>query len=106
MYQRGDVWKVKLYPTRGAEQDGIRPCLIVSPNSLNSNLENVIVLPMTKSLKPWPTRVELTLNQVAGQACIEHIRSVSKTRLIEKLGTISLDELATISKRLQATFAL
>ena len=104
--QYGEIWKVKLYPVRDSEQDGVRPCLVVGPNSMNNGLGTVIVLPMTRSLKDWPSRVSIKLNDEQGQACIEHIRSISKSRFLKKLGKATAEEMATASKHLQATFAL
>jgi mRNA interferase MazF len=105
MHLNGEIWKIKLYPTRGSEQDGVRPCVIVSPNSMNKSLSTIIVLPMTTQLKSWPSRVEINFDKKVGQVCIEHIRSVSKERFIEKLGTVSEIEMAIIQKHLQATFS-
>lgn len=102
----GEIWKVKLYPVRGSEQDGIRPCLIISPNSMNKALQTVIVLPLTTSIKDWPTRVNVVLVNKEGQACIEHIRSVSKERFLERLGEASEIEMALVRKHLNATFAM
>ena len=104
MFQNGDIWKVKLYPVRDSEQDGIRPCIIVSPNSMNDSLNTLIVLPMTTSIKNWPTRIDIELNGKMGQACVEHIRSLSKSRFQKKLGRASNDEIAIIQKLLQSTF--
>lgn len=102
----GEIWKVKLYPIRGSEQDGIRPCLIVSPNSMNQALKTVIVVPLTTSLKEWPTRVNLLVKKTESQACIEHIRSVSKERFIEHIGEASDLEMASVRKHLNAVFSL
>ena len=104
MCKNGEIWKVKLYPARGSEQDGIRPCLVVSPDSMNQALQTVVVLPMTRAEKDWPTRVRIKLNQEFGQACIEHIRSVSKERLIEKIGSANEIEMAQTFKLIHATF--
>lgn len=101
----GEIWKVKLYPVRGSEQDGVRPCVVVSPNSMNKALPTVIVIPLTRSLKDWPTRVEIKLKNVTGQACLEHIRSVSKERLIEKVDTANHIEMSLIRKTLEALFS-
>jgi len=101
----GEIWKVKLYPVRGSEQDGIRPCVVVSPNSINKALQTIIVVPLTTSTKEWPTRVHVILKSKQSQACIEHIRSVSKERFIEKLGEVSEIELASIRKHLIAVFS-
>ena len=105
MFLNGEIWKIKLHPVRGSEQDGVRPCIIVSPNSMNVALSTIIVIPLTSQLKNWPTRIEVKFDNIDGQACIEHIRSVSKERFLEKLGNITDIELAIIQKRLQATFS-
>jgi mRNA interferase MazF len=102
----GEIWKVKLYPVRGSEQDGVRPCLIVSPNSMNSALQTIIVVPLTTSAKDWPTRVSVLIRETKSQACIEHISSVSKERFVEKLGVVSEIEMASIRKHLLAVFSL
>ncbi len=106
MCKNGEIWKVKLYPARGSEQDGVRPCLIISPDSMNKALQTVVVLPMTRSEKDWPSRVPIKLNQETGQACIEHIRSVSKERLIEKIGSANEMEMAKTYKHIHAMFCL
>ena len=106
MYLNGEIWKVKLYPVRENEQDGVRPCLIVSPDSVNQALGTIIILPMTTSKKNWPTRVGIDLDGISGQACIDHIRSVSKSRFQQKLGNASEKEMATIRKTLQSTFSV
>ena len=101
----GEIWKVKLYPVRGSEQDGVRPCLIVSPNAMNKALQTIIVVPLTTSAKDWPTRVKILVKNTESQACIEHIRSVSKERFVECMGVASEIEMASIRKHLNAIFA-
>lgn len=101
----GEIWKVKLYPVRGSEQDGIRPCLIISPNSMNKSLQTVIVVPITTSFKDWPTRVSILVKDIPSQACIEHIRSISKERFSEKVGSATEIEMAAVRKHLSAVFS-
>ncbi len=101
----GEVWNVKLYPVRGSEQDRIRPCLIVSPNSMNEALKTVIVVPLTTAKKEWPTRVNLLIEKTESQACIEHIRSISKERFLKKICEISDLDMATLRKHILAVFA-
>ena len=104
--QCSEIWKIKLYPVRGSEQDGLRPCVVVSPNSMNKALQTVIIVPLTSSLKDWPTRSTVFVQKQESQACLEHIRSVSKERFIEKLGKVSDVEMAIIRKKLSAIFAV
>lgn len=45
---RGEIWEFDLNPTRGREQRGVRPCLVVSTDALNkSNFGTVVVCPIT-----------------------------------------------------------
>ncbi len=100
-----EIWKVKLYPVRGSEQDGIRPCLVISPNSMNKALQTIIVVPLTTSHKDWPTRANISINKTQSQACIEHIRSVSKERFVEKIGKSTDIEMAAVRKKMSAIFS-
>ncbi len=93
---RGDIWQVVLDPIKGSEQAGLRPCVIVSPDSMNAHLETVIVVPLSTKKKDWPTRVDTEIKDVSGQSLCEQIRTVSKKRLKEKSGKIKITELIQI----------
>ena len=45
--RRGEIWIVRLDPTAGHEQRGIRPVLIVSPAPFNELTGTPVVLPIT-----------------------------------------------------------
>ena len=45
--QRGEIWLVGLDPTRGHEQKGRRPVLIVSPEAFNGVTKVPVVVPIT-----------------------------------------------------------
>lgn len=45
--RRGEIWRVRLDPTAGHEQQGTRPVLIVSPRRFNELTGTPIVLPIT-----------------------------------------------------------
>ena len=45
--RRGEIWMVSLEPTRGREQQGHRPVLIVSPDPFNAVTRLPVVLPVT-----------------------------------------------------------
>lgn len=57
--KRGEVYLVNLDPTVGSEIKKTRPGLVVSPDEANAFLNTVIIAPLTSTLKPYPTRVEL-----------------------------------------------
>lgn len=93
---RGDVWNVLLDPIKGSEQAGHRPCIIVSPDSMNEQLETIIVIPLSRQKKDWPTRVDIEFQEVSGQALCEQIRTVSKKRLSKKLGHLPIKDIIHI----------
>lgn len=45
--KRGDIWLVSLDPSRGHEQQGTRPVLVVSPDRFNTVTRLPIVVPVT-----------------------------------------------------------
>jgi len=45
---RGDIYRVSLDPTKGNEQQGTRPVLVVSPSAFNQVTRMPIVLPITQ----------------------------------------------------------
>jgi mRNA interferase MazF len=103
--RQGEIWKANLDPSKGSEQAGFRPVVIVSGNLLNENLATVIVVPLTTKVKQYKGNPVLTPDKVNGlkeesEMLVFHIRSVSKHRLIAKTGNISRDELARTIKTL------
>lgn len=93
---RGDVWDVVLDPTKGSEQAGIRPCVVVSPDSMNEQLDTIIVIPLTTKKKNWPTRVDTHIDGLEGQAICEQIRTISKRRLKKRVTKLKISEIVQI----------
>jgi mRNA interferase MazF len=87
--RRDEVWLVSLDPTHGAEIQKTRPCLVVSPDEMNRYLQTVIIVPMTTTMRPYPTRVPLRFQGKSGQAALDQLRAVDRQRLVRKLGTVS-----------------
>jgi mRNA interferase MazF len=53
---------------------------------------------MTSAQKNYPTRVFCTFQKKKGQIVLDQLRTIDKTRLVRKLGTIdSKDQLEVIS---------
>jgi mRNA interferase MazF len=100
----GDLVSVLLNPSEGSEQKGLRPCVVISPKSLNENLSICTVIPLTTSLKNWPTRVETNLDGVEGQAAVEQIRTISQGRIKKKKGSVPQNILDEIRLVIRQTF--
>jgi mRNA interferase MazF len=84
--KRFEVWNIELSPAQGSEIQKTRPCLIVSPPETNKFLNTVVIVPMTSTIKPYPTRLNCYFKGKDGQLVVDQIRSVDKSRLIAKLG--------------------
>ena len=75
-------------PSKGTEINKIRPCLVISPDLANQALPNIIVAPLTSTLKNYPSRINCDFKKKSGQIMIDQIRTIDKRRLIKVLGTI------------------
>jgi mRNA interferase MazF len=88
MVKRFEIRNAELNPTIGSEINKIRPCLIVSPDETNKYLNTVVVVPLTSTLKPYPTRIDCHFQGKKGQLAIDQIRCLDKTRLRKKMGEL------------------
>ena len=102
---RFDVFLISLNPTRGSEIRKTRPCLIISPDEMNDYIRTVIVAPMTTKGRPYPSRVSCAFQGKRGQVVLDQIRTVDKTRLVRRLGTISPSVQRKVLDVLQEMFA-
>ena len=86
---RFEVYLVRLDPTEGHEIQKTRPCVVISPDEMNRHIGTVIVAPLTTRGRPYPTRIPIRFQRKSGQVVLDQIRTVDKTRLVRRLGTIS-----------------
>jgi mRNA interferase MazF len=102
---RDEVWLVDLDPTQGVEIQKTRPCLVISPDEMNSHLQTVIVAPMTTVLRPYPTRVAVRFQGKRGQVAVDQLRAVDRKRLVRRLGTIAASTAHAATATLAEMFA-
>lgn len=102
---RGEIWLVNWSPARGSEQEGIRPSLILQTDKGNSNKNypNTIVLTITTQGKEIPFHIKLNPNKINGLKEISYIKceqilTISKKRLVKKIGVIDSESLKEIEK--------
>lgn len=96
--RRWEVYRANLEPVVGGEQAGTaRPVLVVSNDGFNRNSGVVTVIPLTrlagKSRLPYSYEVLLPEraagNPVASIAMPYQVRSISKLRLLARLGVLT-----------------
>ena len=94
---RGEIYWADLNPTKGHEQAGVRPVLIISDDIFNERSGTVIAFAIT-SQKPkagFPLTFELSDSNLPKRswAKISQIRTLSVSRLSKKLGKATPEEL-------------
>ena len=104
--RRFDIVLVSLDPTVGSEIRKTRPCLVVSPDEMNRHVGTVIVAPMTRATKPYPTRVPIRFRRKNGQVALDQLRTVDKARLVRRLGAADAATAATVADVLVEMFSL
>ena len=103
--RRGHVHLVCLDPTVGREIRKTRPCVVISPNELNTHLETCIVAPLTTASRSYPFRVGCQFQGKQGQIVLDQIRTIDRVRLIRELGKLSNRALENALRILDEMFA-
>ncbi len=111
--RRGDIVIVDLDPTRGSEQRGTRPCLVVQNDVGNENAPTTIVVPFTTAAddEAYPFEVlvradDSPLRQDSVALCSQ-LRTISiEHRVTEVVGAIPTDRLAAVDEALEYSLGL
>ena len=110
--KRGDLFWVDLNPTKGSEQAGRRPVLVIQNDVGNEAAPTVIVAPLTtKSFtKEYPVNVHLPRG-VAGlkensTVLFSQIRTIDKSRLERKIGHLPASYLQKVNQAISISVGL
>ena len=108
---RGEIWYVDLSKGSGREVRGERPALVVSVDKFNNGPAGlVIIIPITSKEKSIPLHVEISPPEggVKKKSFIkcEDIRSISKERLSNKIGSVSFHTMTEVEDRLRILLSL
>src|SRR5262249_15305206 len=106
--QRGELYWLDWSPARGSEQAGRRPALIIqeNPASVNPNYPLRIVAAVSTKGGPFPSHVAIqptTKNGLTALSYVkcEQIQTVSKARLLQKIGELEATDMANIENALK-----
>jgi mRNA interferase MazF len=111
---RGDIYQADLNPTEGSEQAGQRSVAIVSRNGINRSSPVVVVVPITKFAvrkKIYPSHHLVRATDSNGLDLdsilkCEQIRAIAKSRLSQKRGSLSAEDLVKIDAALKIVLSL
>lgn len=102
---RFDVFLVSLDPSQGSEIKKTRPCVVISPDEMNQHIKTLIVAPMTSKVRSYPTRVLVMFDGREGNIVLDQIRTIDKSRLIKKLGTLDTKTASMVLQTLGKMFS-
>lgn len=97
MIDQYSVYWVDLNPTKGAEINKTRPCVVISPPEVNTHLKTIIIAPVTSQGRDgYPTRLKIDVDNITGWIVLDQIRAIDKTRLCDFIGNLSAEEIITL----------
>lgn len=107
MVCRGEIWLVNLNPAKKANEMGkVRPVAVFQNNELNhSDYPTSIVIPLSTSLidDAEPIRMRVTARDALEQdsdIVVTQIRAIDNDRFIQKLASLSEDEMRDLKELL------
>ncbi len=105
--KRGEVWWVEFDPAIGSEIAKRRPAIIVSNDSANRNLSRVVVIPLTSSTaRLYPGEALVTTGKQTSKAMADQIMTADKSRLKDKLGAVSKEDLERVEDAIRVHLGL
>ena len=98
----GDIYYAKLYGV-GSEQKGLRPVLVIQNNVGNKFSPTTVIIPITSKLDKANLPTHVLLKYTSGLkkmsvVLVEQIRTIDKSRLLEKITTIDSKDLERVKK--------
>ncbi|MBM4245396.1 MAG: type II toxin-antitoxin system PemK/MazF family toxin [Deltaproteobacteria bacterium] len=109
--KRGEVWGVVLDPTRGREQAGRRPALIVSADILNASAADIVsIVPITS--RDRGIRAHVAVEPPEGGLALRswimcgQVRTIARERLLGRIGAVAPRTLAMVSDRVRVLLDL
>lgn len=103
---QGEVWLCGLDPTQDPEQAGRRPVVVISVDQLGTGPSGLaIVVPLTTTEQSNPIRPAIPAGEGGlkkpSWALPDMVRSIDRTRLIERWGRVRPATLEQISARVE-----
>ncbi len=99
--KRGEIWLVNWNPSRGSEQAGIRPALVIQNDIGNEKSPTTIIAAISTTVKIYPMNVKINPAEsgLDKPSIIKtsQILTISKERLMKKIGRVGRDTMQAVS---------
>ena len=104
---RGEVWGVNFEPSIGGEIRKRRPAVIISNNAANKYLTRVQVVPLTSKVdRLYPSEALVTLQGRQNKVMADQLTTVSKGRLISRIGRLSRADIRQVERAVKVQLGL
>jgi mRNA interferase MazF len=109
--RRGEIWLVSLGAARPGEPGKNRPAIVVSADELVTGSEDELIVVVPLSTSRTPSRLRPPVSPTTGideasAAIPRAIRSVSRRRLLRRIGALDRDTIAVVDQALTTVLAL
>ena len=105
-FRQGHLYWYDPGETTGSEIKKIRPCLILTSDTISRFMDVVTVVPLTSSQKLWPTRVHFKHVGRDSYIACDQIRSTDKSRMLGYIRELPIDVYKEVTKTLDDNFSL
>lgn len=112
LIRRGDIYYADLSPVVGSEQGGTRPVLIIQNDIGNQYSPTTIVAAITAQIDKPRLPTHVALHVISGGLeknsviLLEQIRTIDKSRLLEKVYTLDNDTMSKVNKAIEISLGL
>jgi len=111
--RRGEIWIVDWSPSRGSEQTGLRPAVVIQTDAANTNpyYPNTVVVTVSTKGKPVPFHVPVNpsgengLKEASFVKC-EQVLTILKDRLVCRLGSLEEKHMQAVAASLRKVLEL
>jgi len=106
-----DILLVNLNPTKGSEQSGIRPCIVIQNDYANKYVKTFVVSIISSVIKNYPHTLTIDKSKENGLKVKSRIdllqtRTVDQERIIAKLGFLDHEFREEFNLKIKFAFAV
>lgn len=109
-FKKGEIYLIKIRDMEVDDSENIRPVVIVQNDIANKYAPTLIVAHITSRVRreklATQVEIDLSLDEIKQKAIVllESIMTISKERLVKKIGILSENEIFSINKALEINF--